>query len=72
VLLLALFASFVAFDGCILSRIETAIDNDDITVIDPIIEIAGYEKTHSVRMRVSYVIAVVYFMFAVLMFWIRF
>ena len=64
--------SFIAFDGCILSRIESTLDNEDITVVDPMLEILGFEVNNKNRVQVSYVIAALYLSMAILIFWIRF
>jgi hypothetical protein len=70
--LLCALASFIAFDGCILSRIESELDNEDITVVDPLLELSGIEKTHKNRIQVSYVIAGLYLVMSFLIFWFRF
>jgi hypothetical protein len=70
--LLCALASFFAFDGCILSRIESELDQDDITVVDPMLELAGIEKTNKNRMQISYLIAGLYLTTTFLIFWIRF
>ena len=70
--LLCALASFVAFDGCILSRIESELDQEDITVVDPLLELAGLETTHKTRIQVSYLIAGLYLMMTFLIFWFRF
>ena len=70
--LLCALVSFIAFDGCILSRIESELDNDDITVVDPLLEFAGLEKTHKTRIQVSYLIAGMYLAMTFLIFWFRF
>jgi hypothetical protein len=72
VFLLCALVSFIVFDGCILSRIENALDEDDITVVDPTLELFGLEVNHTNRMRVSYVIAGLYLLSAFLIFWVRF
>ena len=72
IFLLCALVSFIAFDGCILSRIENELNNEDITVVDPLLEIAGYEKTHKNRIQISYVIAGLYLMSAGVLFWYRF
>ena len=70
--LLCALASFIAFDGCILSRIESELDDEDITVVDPLLELSGIEKTHKNRIQVSYVIAGLYLVMTFLVFWFRF
>ena len=74
-LLIFLFAaliSFIVFDGCILSRIESTLDDEDITVVDPTLEILGLEVNNKNRVQVSYVIAGLYLGMAILIFWFRF
>jgi hypothetical protein len=73
-LLIFLFAaliSFIVFDGCILSRIESTLDDEDITVVDPTLEILGLEVNNKNRVQVSYVIAGLYLGMAILIFWFR-
>jgi hypothetical protein len=70
--LLCALASFIAFDGCILSRIESELDDEDITVVDPLLELSGIEKTHKNRIQISYVIAGLYLVMTFLVFWFRF
>ena len=72
IFLLCALASFIAFDGCILSRIESELDHDDITVVDPLLEIVGFEKTHKTRINISYVIAGLYLFMTFFIFWVRF
>jgi len=64
--------SFIVFDGCILSRIESTLDDEDITVVDPTLEILGLEVNNKNRVQVSYVIAGLYLGMAILIFWLRF
>ena len=70
--LLGALCSFVAFDGCILSRIEGMLDNEDITVVDPTLEMLGYEPNHTNRIKISYIIAGLYLFTAFFIFWYRF
>ena len=70
--LLCALASFVVFDGCILSRIESELDEEDITVVDPLLELSGLEKTHKNRIQISYLIAGMYLVMTFLIFWVRF
>ena len=64
--------SFIVFDGCILSRIESTLDDEDITVVDPTLEILGLEVNNKNRLQVSYVIAGLYLSMSILIFLIRF
>lgn len=72
IFLLCALASFIAFDGCILSRIESELDDDDITVVDPLLEISGFKKTHKNRINISYIIAGLYLFMTFFIFWFRF
>jgi hypothetical protein len=66
------FAFFVAFDGCVLSKIEQRLDSQDITIVDPYLEIFGVEKTKTNRMRISLFFAAGYILLMGLMFRWRF
>ena len=70
--LLCALVSFIVFDGCILSRIESELDQDDITVVDPLLELTGIEKNHKNRIHISYCIAAMYLVMTFLIFWFRF
>ena len=70
--LLCAFVSFVLFDGCILSKIENRIDEEDITIVDPMLEIIKIEKTNRNRMIISFIIAFIYILFAAMVFHFRF
>ena len=72
IFLIGALISFIVFDGCILTRIESTLDDEDITVVDPMLEIFGFEVNHKNRVQVSYVIAALYLLMAFLIFWIRF
>ena len=66
------FVYFVMFDGCVLSKIEQTLDAQDITIVDPFLEIAGVEKTNKNRMRLSLWFAGGYITLMVLLFYFRF
>jgi len=70
--LLVALVSFIVFDGCILSKIESELDDVDITVVDPMLEMLLVEKTNKNRMRISYAIAGLYLLCAFSIFWYRF
>jgi hypothetical protein len=72
VFLIGATISFIVFDGCILSKIESMIDNEDITVVDPMLEIFYMEKTNDNRMYISIIIAFLYLSLAFSIFFIRF
>jgi len=64
--------SFIAFDGCMLSMVEKEFDNEDITVVDPFLEMLGFNTTNRNRMNISIVIAVFYMCFAFFVYYMRF
>ena len=66
------FTFFVLFDGCVLSKIEQTLDDQDITIVDPFLEMLGIEKTKTARMRISLVFAVGYVILMVGIFYWRF
>ncbi len=66
------FFYFVMFDGCVLSKIEQTLDAQDITIVDPFLEIAGVEKTNQHRMTLSFWFAGGYSLFMFLIFYFRF
>ena len=70
--LLCALVSFVVFDVCILSKIESMIDDEDITVVDPLLEIFYFEKTNENRMFISFIIAGLYLTLAFFIFFVRF
>ena len=70
--LMLAFVSFIYFNGCVLSKVEKTVDGEDITIIDPFLNIFNMEKTTKNRMIVSYVIVFFYLSFAILTFNYRF
>lgn len=70
--LMLAFISFIYFNGCVLSKIEKSVDGEDITIIDPFLNVFNMEKTNKNRMIVSYVIVFFYLSFAFLTFNYRF
>lgn len=70
--LLCAFVSFLIFNGCIISSIEYRLDNVDITIMDPVIEIFKQEINQQTRMTVSRWAAILYLTFAISIYYIRF
>ena len=68
---LALVA-FILMDGCIVSMIEYKLCNDNILIIDPFLEMVGYEITNSNRMNGTYLIGGVYIVCSILIYLNRF
>jgi hypothetical protein len=66
------FAYFILFDGCVLSKLEQTLDHEDITIVDPFLEIANVEKTNKNRMRLSLFFGSGYTLFMLLIFKGRF
>jgi len=63
---------FILMDGCILSMIEYKLCNDDILIIDPFLEMAGYEVTYSNRKNGTYLIGGFYIVGIILIYLNRF
>ena len=70
--LLVGFIYFILFDGCVLSKLEQTLDHEDITIVDPFLEMANVEKTNQNRMRLSLFFGTGYTLFMALIFKWRF
>lgn len=70
--LLSILALFYLFDGCFLTKIEKKIDGDDLTIIDPLLEFCGIDKTHEKRFKISIYIFFTYFSIILFVFYLRF
>jgi hypothetical protein len=66
------FAYFIMFDGCVLSKLEQTLDSEDITIVDPFLEMARFEKSNTNRMRLSLGIGSCYVVFCMLIVYHRF
>ena len=64
--------SFIIWDGCFLSMMENSLDKEDITIIDPFLEICRLEVTHKNRIDISIIIAMFYMALTFLIFTVRF
>jgi hypothetical protein len=70
-MILSMIAFFI-FDGCIVSMIESRLCKDDILIIDPFLEIAGYEVTNRNRKYGTYLIGGSYIISIILIYFYRF
>ncbi len=59
-------------DGCILSRLEQKIMNDDFTVIDPFLELIRVDITNENRKNYSIYSGIFGLIFSVIVFYFRF
>jgi len=66
------FVYFILFDGCVLSKLEQALDSEDITIVDPFLEMARFEKSNINRMRLSLGLGTGYVLFCMLIVYHRF
>jgi len=66
------FAYFILFDGCVLSKLEQVLDSADITIVDPFLEMARFEKSNLNRMRLSLGMGAGYVVFCMLVVYHRF
>ena len=59
-LLLLAFTCFILWKGCILTKIEKELIGDDITFIDPCLQLVGAELTNENRIHSSIIAAFMY------------
>ena len=66
------YVFFWFFNGCILHSIEYKLDNLDITLMDPLIEMCQMEIIPTTRLRVAQIVAIIYITVAITLYYIRF
>jgi hypothetical protein len=71
-ILFVAFISFWIFGGCLISSMEYKLDNIDVTLMDPLIEIMRMEVNHQTRLTVATHTAWMYMVFSMLIYYIRF
>jgi hypothetical protein len=71
-LLVAILLMFFIFDGCILSMIENKVCNDDFTIADPLLEVAGWEKNTKNRFNMTLIVGLTYYVAIGIIYYIRF
>lgn len=71
-MLIMAFISFWIFNGCIITSIEYKLDNLDVTLMDPVVEILGMEVTPQSRMNVARYASLLYMIFYITIYFIRF
>lgn len=64
--------AFVVMDGCIVSMIEYKLCKDDILIIDPFLELFGYEVTNSNRKNGTYLVSGTCIVCSILVYLFRF
>ena len=69
---LSVLGLFYLFDGCFLTKIEKEIDGDDLTIIDPLLEICNIDKTGENRFKSSIYLFFTYFSIILCIFYLRF
>ena len=72
IMLCVAYLLFWLFNGCILHSIEYRLDNIDITLMDPITEILGMELTNGNRLFIAQLVASLYLISIIILYWIRF
>jgi hypothetical protein len=70
--LFIVFFLFIITNGCILTMLEHRLCGDEFTIADPFIEMMGIELNNQNRVRISYGIAIGYFIFFFLVYYYRF
>lgn len=64
--------TFALFEGCFMSMIEQKLDGEDITIMDPFVEMVGLPKNNKSRMAISFIIGPLYIVMALSIYFIRF
>ena len=72
ILLLIIMFMFFIFNGCILSMIENKVCNDDFTVADPFLELAGWEKNSKNRFNMTLIVGLTYYIIFGIIYYVRF
>jgi hypothetical protein len=70
--LIVVFFLFVITNGCLLTMLEHRLCGDEFTIADPFIETMGIELNSRNRVKISYGIAIGYFIFFFLVYYFRF
>lgn len=70
--LIFVFMCFFLSNGCLLTMLEHRLCGDEFTIADPFIEFFGMNSTSKNRVLVSYCIAISYFIFFFLVYYLRF
>ena len=70
--LIFVFMCFFLSNGCLLTMLEHRLCGDEFTIADPFIEFLGMDSTSKNRVKVSYFIAISYFIFFFLVYYFRF
>jgi hypothetical protein len=70
--LITIIVMFILFNGCILSMLESKLCNDNFNIIDPTLEYFNMEINYINRMYVSYIIATIFIIAFILIYYYRF
>ena len=72
ILLLIILFMFFIFDGCIVSMVENRVCNDDFTIADPFLELAGWEKNSKNRFNMTLIVGLTYYITVGIIYYVRF
>lgn len=67
-----IFILFVSLNGCILTRLERRFTESDYTILDPVLDFLGWEKTHENRVKYSIYSAILCFIGTLIIYYLRF
>ena len=64
--------TFAIFRGCFMSLIEQRLDGEDITIMDPFLEMNNLKKTNKNRMAISFIVGPLYICSCLIIYLLRF
>lgn len=72
IFLICIFICFTLSNGCLLTMLEHRLCGDEYTIADPFIQMTGIEESSKNKIFVSNIIAINYFIFYIIVYYIRF
>ena len=72
IFMLLIYSFFIKFNGCILSRLELEIFNDNFCLPDPALELCRMKITNKNRVKISYIVGSVYLCIFIFILYMRF
>ena len=72
ILILLIYSFFIKFNGCILSRLELEIFNDNFCLPDPALELCRMRITNKNRIKISYIVGGIYISIFIFILYMRF
>lgn len=72
IFMLLIYSFFIKFNGCILSRLELEIFNDNFCLPDPALELCRMDVTNKNRVIISYIVGSIYLCIFIFILYLRF